>query len=507
MVFVRKSAWANGGDFSDPTLLWYARGVGILKSRPITDKTSWLFLAGIHGFDPNIWGSDGFLGAGDPLPSNADQNTYWNQCQHQTWYFLPWHRGYLASLEAIVRDAIIGAGGPADWALPYWNYSDSSNSNVLNLPPAFTTPVMPDGTSNPLFVEQRFGAMPLPTSDVALDALTETLFAGTPGGDPGFGGIETGFSHVGGISGDVESLPHNVIHTDVGGIGGLMSDPVTAALDPIFYLHHCNIDRLWEVWLCIDSGNTNPLDQDLWMNGPADSEFIVPLPGGKDFVYTPKMVVDTTAANLNYEYDDIGNPLAGVPKPLARLAQLGAAPKPELSMNVNITMGNKPNAELMGANNAKITLVGDSTSTQVKLDKQMIGKVTKGFAQFAAAPNEAKSPDRIFLNLENIRSNVDGPVIDVYVNLPADANPAEHPENRAGTIALFGVRKASQTDQPHGGIGMTRSLEITHVVDALHLGGNLNDLSNLNVRLVPRTPLTKDQNVTVERISVYRQDA
>ena len=42
---------------------------------------------------------------GEAFPSASDQQRFWNQCQHQTWYFLPWHRGYLLGLEAVVRDA------------------------------------------------------------------------------------------------------------------------------------------------------------------------------------------------------------------------------------------------------------------------------------------------------------------------------------------------------------------------------------------------------------------
>ncbi|CAE6536748.1 unnamed protein product [Rhizoctonia solani] len=41
--------------------------------------------------------------------------------------------------------------------------------------------------------------------------------------------------------------PHNLIHVIVGGIGH-MSDSDTASYDPIFYLHHCNVDRLLAFW-------------------------------------------------------------------------------------------------------------------------------------------------------------------------------------------------------------------------------------------------------------------
>lgn len=38
---------------------------------------------------------------------------------------------------------------------------------------------------------------------------------------------------------------HNELH---GYIGGHMGSPVVSPFDPIFYLHHCNIDRLWAMW-------------------------------------------------------------------------------------------------------------------------------------------------------------------------------------------------------------------------------------------------------------------
>jgi tyrosinase len=39
-----------------------------------------------------------------------------------------------------------------------------------------------------------------------------------------------------------------------------MTDPRWAALDPIFRLHHANIDRLWNRWLELGDGRTNPSD-------------------------------------------------------------------------------------------------------------------------------------------------------------------------------------------------------------------------------------------------------
>lgn len=43
--------------------------------------------------------------------------------------------------------------------------------------------------------------------------------------------------------------PHNTIHTSIGGSGGSMSSISTAAHDPIFWFHHCNIDRYFYNWM------------------------------------------------------------------------------------------------------------------------------------------------------------------------------------------------------------------------------------------------------------------
>jgi hypothetical protein len=90
-----------------------------------------------------------------PLPDQNIVKLFWNQCQHQSWYFAPWHRGYLLALEAQVRHVVVALGGPKSWALPYWDYLASKQESAI--PPAFTEAHLPDGTANPLFVNARFG--------------------------------------------------------------------------------------------------------------------------------------------------------------------------------------------------------------------------------------------------------------------------------------------------------------------------------------------------------------
>lgn len=52
----------------------------------------------------------------------------------------------------------------------------------------------------------------------------------------------------------LEGLPHNSVHNSIGGLPPISSGPWgnmtnnLSPVDPIFYLHHSNMDRLWDVW-------------------------------------------------------------------------------------------------------------------------------------------------------------------------------------------------------------------------------------------------------------------
>src|SRR5690242_6319467 len=127
----------------DPILLWYAKAVRQMKTRPITDPTSWRYQSAVHEYNA---ARDPFRVPGEPLPS--DQLRFWNRCQHGSWFFLPWHRAYLLFFERTVAATLVGLGGPADWALPYWDYSPSTHARKL--PKAFQDAILPDGTPNPL---------------------------------------------------------------------------------------------------------------------------------------------------------------------------------------------------------------------------------------------------------------------------------------------------------------------------------------------------------------------
>jgi tyrosinase-like protein len=227
---VRRDIWELGTETDpwDPTVLGYAQAVRVMQSRPLADPTSWGYQAAIHG-----------------RVGSAPGGVLWNECQHATWYFLPWHRMYLYQFEAMVRREVSANGGPGDWALPYWNYSP--DPDAARLPPAFRERRLPDGSANPLFVQQRNprrnAGVPMPAAVTDITrALAPTIFTNPPPpAAAAFGGPRTGWAHQGPAFGTLEATPHGAVHVQ---IGGWMSDPDTAAQDPIFWLHHANIDRL-----------------------------------------------------------------------------------------------------------------------------------------------------------------------------------------------------------------------------------------------------------------------
>lgn len=516
-TFTRANAWSNGGTFANPDLLWYAKGVGAMQARGLDDPTSWWFYGAIHGEyvtqdSLQIPGASPWANIPQPpavptSPIPSTSGTFWDQCQHQSWYFTPWHRGYLLALEAQVRADVINLGGPSTWALPYWDYFGPGQQS--NIPPAFTQQTLPDGTANPLFVVARFGPdnsgnIFIPPGTVNQDCLSNDVFTGddpnTP--PPGFGGPVTGFSHSGEASGNLESNPHNIVHGLVGGTSldgqtqGLMSDPGLAALDPIFYLHHANIDRMWAVWNQNNSNSTDPN----WLNGPAAAggqQFVMPTPGGGSSVYTPQQM--NSLSQQNYTYDTLPGPAPAATVFADRLIRLGAADAAKrVKGGARVTIGR--NMELLGSGQQDLPIKGTGASTVVKLDPGVRQKVASSLAM----ASETKPPDRVFLQLENVRGTHDAAVLSVYINLPSGAKPADHPELLAGTVGLFGLRRASYKDGKHAGQGLSFVLEVTKIVDALHLKQALNT-NSVPVTIVARTKVPDQAKITVGQVRIYRQ--
>ncbi|PWB35438.1 tyrosinase [Pseudomonas sp. SDI] len=498
------------------TLLWYAKAIQKLQTRPITDPTSWRFLAGIHGFNKLSWEVDGYLKPGEALPAPQVREIYWDQCQHSTWFFLPWHRPYVLSFEQIVRAAVEELGGPKDWALPYWDYCDyKERPEVLTLPPAFYDKTLPDGTPNPLAlpVRLRYGILQDGVINLRKDkvdpenALNEPEYTGEDSAIPGFGGLTTGFNHDDGTFGLLENQPHNQVHLEVGGTNGkngplqhvgLMYDPDKAALDPVFWLHHANVDRLWQVWLDRNPEHKNPTTDEFVFGPPSDGrKFVLPQVNGESQVWKVGEVLDTKA--LGYIYENTTEP-----------GLRGAAEARAVGSARSFAAMKAPVTELIGANTGELRVIGNHVETPLRVDKAGAAKVIgqlQSYNLLSAGENAAPAaPERVFVKLENIRGDVAGATLDVYINLPAGATAAQHPELRAGSVALFGLKQASEVDSAHGGAGVGAALEITDIVNQLNLN-DPQDLDQLKVSIVPTQTLTAEDGIKIGRITLHRKGA
>ena len=520
MVRVRREVRSLGAGWPD-TLVWYATAVRILRNRPFTERTSWRFLAAMHGWHPIVWQQFGVIAQNEPAPSNSVQARFMNQCQHQSWYFLPWHRGYVSAVERILLDAVVRAGGPPDWALPYWNYSDTTVAQARQLPDAFAAATLPDGTANPLRVTRRFGRGTTPivisANRVTLEALEHDDFTGGSSDiPPGFGGPATLFHHgpeSETTNGGLESGPHNGVHGAIGGSVpgadpnewqnlGLMSAPWTAALDPIFWLHHSNIDRLWTTW---QRTNEFPADPN-WLAGPADREFVMPQVGGTEWEYTADDVLDTTGEPMDYVYDDEeGQPEApGGPSRRQRRLESLEVPLEDArgaggDEGADMTAGGEP--ELIGASAGSVHIVGE-TNDVIRMDEPGTEALRRSIDRARVPGNESlQEPARVFLKLEGIRGTADAANYDVYIDMPPGPESSNATGRLAGTLSLFGVSAASDANGPNAGSGINQVIEISEIVDALHISGD--QLDALQVRFVPDNETVAAADFTIDRVSVF----
>jgi tyrosinase len=156
--------------------------------------------------------------------------------------------------------------------------------------------------------------------------------------------------------------------------------------------------------------------------------------------------------------------------------------------------------ELVGASQAALSIKGMGASTSVKLDTTVRAKVSASLAN----ASETAAPDRVYLNLENVRGTRDAYVLNVYINLPEGSKPGDHPELLAGSVGLFGLRGASAADGKHAGEGLSFVLDITKIIDTLHLNSAL-DVDSLKVTIIPHQSVPDQAQITVGRVSIYRQ--
>ena len=294
----------------------YAQAIEIMQQLPDYDPHSWTWWWNTHW----IKGPPAFLWdysrkkkteviASLPPDKQAFAEAVWNGCQahpcnpsdpeqYQQWYFLPWHRLMLYQFEEIIREVL----HDEDFSLPYWN-PVTGNPADLFLPAVFRDPGSPlyNGTRWP-WVNGGERIDTLWKDWLSLDCLNEKLYIDSPTGSLGF-------------NPRLDQNPHFFTHI---AIGGDMADFATVGGDPLFYLHHCNLDRIWESWNRL--GNSNPTDPK-YLN----RKFTFADRSGKR-VDLPVSAGDRIA-QLGYEYDAMRRrPRHGPTSPEMPLSSLSRRP-------------------------------------------------------------------------------------------------------------------------------------------------------------------------------------
>ncbi|GAA2631718.1 tyrosinase family protein [Paractinoplanes durhamensis] len=484
-VRVREDIWELESQQEwHPITFAYALAVGEMQRRSEADPgdpTGWLYQSSVHSMN---------------LPPTEPPDVWRHQCQHTSWNFLPWHRMYLYWFEEIARSIIeasaeIDRGTKSTWALPYWNYDRRGVTNTL--PPPFRAKFLRDGRPNPLFVDERNKApgRDLNNGDGMRDgrqgpisvttarfALPATVFAGLGS----FGGPRTGWHHMfeNGIrtSGLLEATPHGSVHTEVGGADGLMSAFDTAALDPIFWLHHANIDRLWSVWLAQDQPpRANPTEA-AWLT--MESHFHDRT--GADLKQRTEKVLDEVA-DLGYRYAEVTPPAGPMEaKPMS------SGPAPEHP------------AELVGATSEPITLAGRRSTNRFPISPPA-GPL---------AATAGSTPSRVVLTVEDMRAGRNpGYSYAVYLNVPDDDDDPANDTHYVGNVSFFGIEETTRFGGEHAG-AISQALDVTALYHQLRDDGQWDD-SLVTVTFVPILPDAGDvagpesQPVEVGRIGLFFQ--
>jgi len=437
------------------------------------DPRSWLFQWYTHSPPSSSKSAEIkriYTNQSDPNRLLAEQ--MWETCQahgsnDDENFFLPWHRMYVYFFERIVRKV----SGNASFTLPYWNYSVSGPLHGV-MPPEFRMPT--DQVFSSLFMKIRNDGVnegqPIdknrPSDYLSLDALDQCTYAPN-GAEPGF-------------CMKLDFPLHGRIHVLVGKVNN-MGDVPTAANDPVFWIHHCNIDRLWESWNKAGRKNlTNP--------NFLSKSFIFADENGTRVEAKVRDFLDV--AKLGYSYDKLETPS----KPCA----------PTISQKM---------FQMRAKTQAAASIRLGSTPVQVTLD--LSAQANKSApANFATTLKAMKSQSRIYLIVRNLSADAQpGIPYDIYLDLPADIPIEKRDVHLVGSIHFFDAVNHGTGGAAHGGMNMPQgvsnksnkffSFDITNIAKNLERNKLLNAKPVLTI--APAGQPVESANPLIGEITVVEQ--
>jgi outer membrane protein OmpA-like peptidoglycan-associated protein/subtilisin family serine protease len=431
-------------------LLRYEEAVRRMQALPDDDPRSWTFQWYTHAVrsDRNRAGELARVFSGN-TPARQLAERMWNTCRAHfdaadVLFFLPWHRMYVYFFERICRRLL----GDDSFTLPYWNYS--SGSSVL--PARFREP------SSPLFRAERnpgpnqgrpIDQGQAPGAVSAARALARLNYD-TRGNNEGFNEF-------------LDSDPHGPVHVMIGDRNRGMGTIAWAARDPIFWLHHCNIDRIWASWNA--AGRRNPSDAAF-----LDRRFTFADENGQAVTARVGDFVDIQARRYRYER------LESVPTPSAAEAE-PESDRPDHPDHPTQTRRRAMARRSTVAPAGGIPLGGNAIRVN-------LGRPTRDSEEF---DESGQGSGRTYLVMRNIRADAQpGVVYHVYLSLPAGAAGQAAQQHYVGPLSFFDAVPMPD----HGGhfIGKTRRFDVTAITRRLRAAGQLGDEPSVTIAPAGQPP-------------------
>lgn len=471
----------------------FREGVRVMKSRDSADKTSseyrlsWEYWAAIHGYlgngasngtvedyinrlkDNGLWQNGdetSFQGITDMTPPDSIAKAVWDQCEHGTSNFFLWHRLYLIHFERVLR----AAAKDDTLRLPYWDYTDPTQTA---LPVEFRSPTYTNAqgqsVDNPLYQPRRDSGWSLPGTK--LDSETTDIDGALDQTD--FASFQT----------EIENGIHGTIHCAMNRcpIPAMGAVPYSAN-DPVFWLHHTNIDRMLSCWT---HGSGHKIE------GKRRTYTFINVAGKRIKASTGKLL---SGGKLDYSYD----------KEMDCSREAGTADIAVAAASMSPAPGSSPPPV---AKSTAATVLGSTKNVQVR------GDAAKAIVPLSALPpasgttpggstaRVAMLGKRTELVLKGVGADeLPGVVYKVFISVPGSTK-----KEYVGSLSFF--RPLHAKSHQHSEMTVDRTLDITKA--AARLGES--DFSNIEVSFEASTGRTGDATraqantkatVTIQEMSI-----
>lgn len=464
-LFVRRNAHDPA---AQPDLEALSKALAIMKNMDCDNPISWYYQSAIHNTPINIVGA---LTKNPYCPAfvhGSAPKLGWDGCTHGggEMHFLIWHRLYTAHFERIVRKL----SGKPDFAMPYWDYTNTK-SGYRQMPAIFRAP------TDSLFTLARYTPL---NQGAAIEAKMNAI-------------LDTAkifnYATFSDFNQNIDGIPHGQMHNYIGcGAkanppivwnriyqlavdGGFMGNVESAAFDPIFWVHHANIDYLWETWA--QSRKKKP-DLALLKANP-----------------WPYLFMDENGKPVKYSVD----------------SAYAAAMNPDYRYNV--LPGHATNTKLMATatpqENAPVALATVNVARAIKANTTFAAVLPvtaqrSGMLK-SAVPGAKVNRQRLLLEVEVSFVKAPRSSYTMYVRNKGTAGLLAANPHLAGIMSFFGAdhqhgaaHKMPGMEMPADKFSKTFRFDVTDEMNAATFDGNL------DVQVVPDSP--DAPAITIEKLTL-----